>query len=149
MKYLVQCFYCDCWLFLSFSILPFSSVFRFVVVCCSLCFFLFLSILYFLILLWRIEKSFWRSWSCRNVILSNNNVIKCSWFLVFFGAVLKILALSDLTSWRNLVLNSLNSSKNSFLNWWNCSVISPFLVSISWEFYFSSNIYSRFPNVWR
>ena len=102
--------------------------------------------------------SFWRSWSSRNVILSNNNVIICSWFPVFFGVVLRILLTSkntikntniknDLTSWRNLVLNPLNSSKKSFLNWWNCSVISYFSVSISWKFSFGSDIHSRFLNV--
>ena len=74
-------------------------------------------------------------------------MIICSWFPVFFGVVLRILSLNDLTSWRNLVLNPLNSSKKSFLNWWNCSVISYFSVSISWKFSFGSDIHSRFLNV--
>ena len=40
-----------------------------------------------------------------------------------------------------------NSSKKSFLNWWSCSVISSFSVSISWKFSFGSDIHSRFLNV--
>ena len=74
-------------------------------------------------------------------------MIICFWFFVFFDIVLRILSLNDLTSRRNLVLNSLNSSKKSFLNWWNCSVISYFSVSISWRFSFGSDIHSRFLNV--
>ena len=33
-----------------------------------------------------------------NVILSDNNLVICSWFPVFFGVVLRILSLNDLTS---------------------------------------------------
>ena len=64
-----------------------------------------------------------------------------------FGVVLRILSLNDLTSRRNLVLNPLNLSKKSFLNWSNCSMISSFSVSISWKFSFGSDIHSRFLNV--
>ena len=94
-----------------------------------------------------IALPFWRSWSFRNLILSNNNVIICSRFPVFFGVVLRILSLNDLTSLTNLVLNSLSSPKKSFLNWWHCSVISFFSVSSSWKFYFGSDIHSRFLNL--
>ena len=87
------------------------------------------------------------SWSFRNAILSNNNVIICYWFPVFFAVVLRILFLNDLTSWRNLVLNLLSLSKKSILNWWNCSVISSFSVSFSWKRSVSSDIHSRFLNV--
>ena len=68
-------------------------------------------------------------------------------FPCFFGVVLRMLSLNYLTSWRNLVLNSLNSPKKSFLNWWDCSVISSFSVSISWKFYFGSDMHSWFQNV--
>ena len=49
--------------------------------------------------------------------------------------------LNGWTSWRNLALNSLNSCKTSFSNWWNCSVISSFSVSISWKCFFGSDIH--------
>ena len=55
--------------------------------------------------------------------------------------------LNGLTSWRNLALNSLNSCKTSFSNWWNCSVISSFSFSIFWKFSFGSDIHSQFLNV--
>ena len=87
-----------------------------------------------------------RSWFFINVILSHNNVIICFRFLVFFDA-LRILPMNDLTSWRNLVLNSTNLSKKWFLNWTNYSLKSFFSVSISWKCSFGSDIHSRFRNV--
>ena len=76
-------------------------------------------------------------------------MIICSWFPMFFGVVLRLLSLNYLTSWRILVLNSLNWSKKSSLNWWNCYMIfsSSFAVSISLKFSFGSDMHSRFLNV--
>ena len=74
-------------------------------------------------------------------------MIICSWFPVFFDVALRILCLNDLTSWINLVLKFLNASKKTFLNWWNCSVISSFSVSIPCKFSFGSDIHPRYLNV--
>ena len=86
-------------------------------------------------------------WSNKNQKFeSNNNVTICSWFPVFFDVVLRMLFLNDLTSWRNLVLNPLNSSKKSFLNWWHPWCLL-FQFQFPWKFSFGSNIHSRFLNI--
>ena len=59
--------------------------------------------------------SFWRSRSLRNVILSNNYVIICSWFPEFFGVVLRILPLHGLFIKRQ---TSDTSSDNEWYNEW-------------------------------